>query len=368
MDGRKKNLLLGILILAVLAGCVVWACFNTTVLSILIAVVMFGFLIFIHELGHFLAARNAGIHVIDFSLGMGPKIWSRQGKETSFTLRLFPIGGSCQMLGEDEDCDDERAFNKKGKWARFSVLVSGALMNILAGVVFLFLCQCMQPAIQTTTIDKIYLTEQTAFQEGDKILSLDGYRTFNSIDLNFAIQNISKETYSAVVERDGARVELKDIPLVKVTDEDGATRYRLGIQAGVSENNVGLVFSETATRSLSIVRLVWKSLIYLVTGRAGIADLSGPVGITVMIGQTVQYGLDQVLWIAALIAINLGVVNLLPLPALDGGRIFFLLIEAVRGKPVPPEKEGVVHLIGFALLMLLTVVIFIKDIIGVFAG
>ena len=321
---------------------------------------MFGFLIFIHELGHFLAAKKAGIGVVEFSLGMGPRIWKKQGKETLFSLKLFPIGGSCMMVGEDEDIEDERAFNKKSKRARIGVLAAGAGMNLVFGVILVFIIQCFVPQFVTTRIEDVYLEEQTAFQAGDRIVRCDGYGVLNYTDLSLAINFIDSDTFDATVIRDGERVKLTDIPIID-TDEG----KRIGISFGVEDMTVGSVFTQTATESLSIVRSVWKSLAFLVTGRVGVGELTGPVGITAMIGDTVEYGALPVLNLVALIAINLGVMNLLPLPALDGGRILFIVIEAVMGRPIPPEKEGIVHLVGFGLLMLLTVFVFINDIIRV---
>jgi len=321
---------------------------------------MFGFLIFIHELGHFLAAKKAGIGVVEFSLGMGPRIWKKQGKETLFSLKLFPIGGSCMMVGEDEDIEDERAFNKKSKRARIGVLAAGAGMNLVFGVILVFIIQCFVPQFVTTRIEDVYLEEQTAFQTGDRIVRCDGYGVLNYTDLSLAINFIDSDTFDATVIRDGERVKLTDIPIIDT--EEGK---RIGISFGVEDMTIGSVFTQTATESLSIVRSVWKSLAFLVTGRVGVGELTGPVGITAMIGDTVEYGALPVLSLVALIAINLGVMNLLPLPALDGGRILFILIEAVMGRPIPPEKEGIVHLVGFGLLMLLTVFVFINDIIRV---
>ncbi len=328
--------------------------------SILIAVFMFGFLIFIHELGHFLAAKKAGIGVVEFSLGMGPRIWKKQGKETLFSLKLFPIGGSCMMVGEDEDIEDERAFNKKSKRARIGVLAAGAGMNLLFGVILVFIIQCFVPQYVTTRIENVYLEEQTAFRAGDRIVRCDGYGVLNYTDLNLAINFIDSDTFDATVIRDGERIKLTDIPIIET--EEGK---RIGISFGVEDMTLGSVFTQTATESLSIVRSVWKSLAFLVTGRVGVGELTGPVGITAMIGETVEYGALSVLNLVALIAINLGVMNLLPLPALDGGRILFICIEAILGRPIPPEKEGIVHLVGFGLLMLLTVFVFINDIIRV---
>lgn len=264
------------------------------------------------------------------------------------------------MVGEDEDIEDERAFNKKSKRARIGVLAAGAGMNLVFGVILVFIIQCFVPQFVTTRIEDVYLEEQTAFQTGDRIVRCDGYGVLNYTDLSLAINFIDSDTFDATVIRDGERVKLTDIPIIDT--EEGK---RIGISFGVEDMTIGSVFTQTATESLSIVRSVWKSLAFLVTGRVGVGELTGPVGITAMIGDTVEYGALPVLSLVALIAINLGVMNLLPLPALDGGRILFILIEAVMGRPIPPEKEGIVHLVGFGLLMLLTVFVFINDIIRV---
>lgn len=324
----------------------------------MIAVFMFGILILVHELGHFLAAKKAGIGIEEFSIGMGPRIWKKQGKETLYSIKAFPIGGSVRMVGEDEDSPSEKAFNNKPKLARIGVLVAGAIMNILFGVLLMFIINCSVQGYVSTTIEKVYLDEQTVLQAGDQIIKLDGYRVLNYTDLSFAITNIDSEEISVTVKRDGETVTLDNVPYIMTKDG-----YKVGVSFGYEAKTFLNILKNTATESLSIIRLVWVSLIYLVTGKVGLNQLTGPVGITAMIKETVSYGFLTVLNFVALIAINLGVVNLLPLPALDGGRIFFVLVEAVIGRPVPPKKEGLVHLVGFALLMVLTVFVFINDII-----
>lgn len=323
---------------------------------------MFGILILVHELGHFLAAKKAGVHVPEFAIGMGPTIWKKQGKQTQFSLKLFPIGGFVRLEGEDEASDSESAFGNKSKLARAGILVSGALMNILFGLVLIIIMYGTSGAdgFVTRTVSEVTLPEQTAFQAGDTIVRLDGYGTLNYTDINFAKTKIESEVTTATVIRDGARVKLENVPFIQT--ENG---YSLGLTMRVEPFNLWTVLKNSATQCISMVRLVWVSLVYLITGKVGISQLTGPVGITAMIEETVHYGVGSVLNIVSLIAVNLGVVNLLPLPALDGGRIFFILIEAVIRKPIPPEKEGLVHMIGFVLLMALTVFVFINDIIRV---
>ena len=323
---------------------------------------MFGILILVHELGHFLAARKAGVDVEEFAIGMGPTIWKKQGKHTLYSIKLLPIGGFVLLEGEDEASDSARAFNNKSKLSRIGILVAGALMNILFGLLLIIIMYSTSGAdgFVTRTIREVSLPEQTAFQAGDTIVKLDGYGTLNYTDVNFAISNIDSETTTATVLRDGERIKLEDVPFIKA--ESG---YKLGVTMEVEPFNLWTVLKNSLTQCLSMVRLVWVSLVYLVTGKVGLSQLTGPVGITAMIEETVHFGITPVLNIVSLIAVNLGVVNLLPLPALDGGRIFFILVEAVIRKPIPPQKEGLVHMIGFILLMVLTVFVFVNDIIRV---
>ncbi len=334
-----------------------------TFISIIITIFTFGILILVHEFGHYIVAKKCGIGVNEFSIGMGPTIFKKQGKETTFYIKALPIGGFCKMEGEDEDAhkDNHRAFGNKTKLQRIAVLLAGAAMNILVGFIIVLIINCFVPAYVSTEIDKIGLPEQTVLKEGDKIVSIDGYAVMNYMDLNFAVSNIETEQFDAKVIRNGERIDLENIPLIKT--ENG---YKMGINLLAKENTLGSILKNSVTESISIIRLVWKSVVYLVTGRVGVNELSGPVGITVMVQQTVEYGALSVLNLIAFIALNLGVMNLLPIPALDGGRIFMIIVEAIIRRPIPQKYESVVHLIGFILLMGLTVFVFINDIIKVF--
>ncbi len=334
-----------------------------TVLSIIITVITFGILILVHEFGHYIVAKKCGIGVNEFSIGMGPTIYKKQGKETTFYIKALPIGGFVKLEGEDEeaDKDNHKAFGNKTKTQRIAVLLAGAVMNIICGFIIVLIINCFVSGFVTTTIKSIGLEEQTVLQEGDKIVSVDGYAVMNYTDLNFAVNNISQEHFSAKVIRNGEKITLENVPLVK-TDSG----YKLGINLSAEAKSIWTVIKNSATESISIIRLVWKSIVYLVTGKVGINDLSGPIGITAMVKQTVEYGALSVLNLIAFIALNLGVMNLLPLPALDGGRIFMIVVEALIGRPIPQKYEAVVHFIGFVLLMGLTVLVFINDIIRVF--
>lgn len=334
-----------------------------TFLSIVITVLTFGLLILVHEFGHYIVAKKCGIGVNEFSIGMGPTIYKKQGKETTFYIKALPIGGFVKLEGEDEDAakDNQKAFGNKTKLQRIAVLLAGAVMNILCGFIIVIIINSFVGGFVTTTIDSVSLEEQTVLQEGDKIVSIDGYGVMNYTDLNFAASNIAEEKFTAKVIRDGERITLENVPLVK-TD----TGYKIGINLATESKNVLTVLKNSVTESISIIRLVWQSIVYLVTGRVGINELSGPVGITVLVKQTVEYGALSVLNLIAFIALNLGVMNLLPIPALDGGRIFMIVVEGIIGKPIPQKYEAIVHLVGFVLLMGLTVFVFINDIIKVF--
>ena len=334
-----------------------------TFLSIVITVITFGILILVHEFGHYIVAKKCGIGVNEFSIGMGPTIYKKQGKDTVFYIKALPIGGFVKLEGEDEDADkdNDKAFGNKTKLQRTAVLLAGAFMNILCGFIIVVIINCFVGGFVSTTVESVSLEEQTVIQQGDKIVSIDGYTVMNYTDLNFAASNIAEEQFTAKVIRDGEKITLENVPLVK-TDEG----YKIGINLSVENKNVWTILKNSVTESISIIRLVWQSIVYLITGRVGINELSGPVGITVLVKQTVEYGALSVLNLIAFIALNLGVMNLLPLPALDGGRIFMIAVEAIIRRPIPQKYEAVVHFIGFILLMGLTVFVFINDIIRVF--
>jgi len=333
----------------------------TTFISIIITIVTFGILIMIHELGHFLVAKKCGVKINEFSIGMGPAIYKKQGRETLFSIRVLPIGGYVKLEGEDEesDPDNDRAFGNKTKLQKVAILIAGAVMNIIFGVLVMFVINCSVNGFVTNRVDTVQLAEQNVLQSGDEIVNVDGFTVLNSTDLNFAVSNVETKEFSATIIRNGERLKVT-VPFIET--ENG---YKVGITLQSEKNSIGSVIKYTFTESLSIIRLVWKSLVYLVTGRVGIGELSGPVGIATLVKQTVEIGWRNVLYLVSLIALNLGVMNLLPIPALDGGRIFMIVVEAIIRRPIPEKFEGLVHAIGFVLLMGLTCFVFINDIIKV---
>lgn len=347
-------------------------------MSIIIAVLVFSIIITIHEFGHFIAAKTNGVKVNEFAIGMGPALFKKQKGETLYALRIFPIGGYCAMEGEDKESADGKAFCQKAVWRRMIIVVAGVCMNMLLGLVLLIVQTGTSEAIVTTTVSKFEenaMSHQTGLEEGDRILAINGMRIFTSMDMSYKFTNDDDGVYDMVVEREGKRVSLHDVTLATVKNEDGSTtiHYDFWVEPGkvTPVTAVTQAFRQTATDA----RLIYISLADIVRGKYSVKDMSGPVGIVDSIGEVIdserdeQTGkidwkglMDSVLSIASFISINVGIFNLLPLPALDGGRLIFLLIEAVRRKPVKPEHEGMVHAVGMAALLLLMVVITVSDI------
>lgn len=335
------------------------------------AILFFGLIIGIHELGHFLSAKLFKVKVNEFALGMGPAIFKKQKGETKYALRLFPIGGFVSMEGEDEDSDDERAFCNKKWWQKFIIVAAGAIMNLILGLIFVAVLTCMDDLIGTTQIHSFYenaTSVQYGLQQGDTIKEINGTNIYSSRDISYALQRDEDGIYDFTVMRDGEKVELKDVHFETKPAENGHNIIVFDfIIVGVEKNFLNVV-TTSFRDTVSIARLVWLTLFDLITGHYGINDLSGPVGTVSIIAQTTTEavasgtGFDTIIYIMALISINVGVFNLLPVPALDGGRLFFILIEAIRKKPVPAKYEGIIHVVGLALLMLLMVVITFNDI------
>lgn len=449
----------------------------TQVLSIagliIIGVLLFELIIFFHEGGHFLTAKKSGIKVNEFALGMGPKLFSFTKGDTTYSFRLFPIGGYCQMEGEDEDSDNPRAFNNAKIWKRMIVIIAGAVMNILLGIVLMFIIVIQQPAFLSTTVGGFQVNSFSAnsgLQAGDQIKKLNNYDIWNSRDLSFAIgtmkvsevngdslsiykedctgqltilyskltseegfsedtaksmyefltdscsqingakdkeaaQKIMSESYSRLnslagvkdytvpeievretrqryrtditVLRDGEEVVLKDVDFFTYQKEgEDSPSVAVDFTVMPIEKNIGTVISETFGQTVSVIRMVWASLAGLITGQFGIQDISGPVGITNAISQVASAGLAQsfmaavnnIILVMMIITINLGIVNMLPFPALDGGRFVLLLIEGIFKKPVPRKIESYINAGGLAFLMLFMILISIKDVWQLFGG
>lgn len=314
-------------------------------------------MIIIHEGGHFLFAKLFKVKVNEFSLGMGPVLLKKQKGETQYSLRAFPIGGFVKMEGEDENSEEEGAFNKKKVYQKILIVIAGAIMNIVLGfIILVFITSLTTGDFKTTKVDKP-LSSQPALLAGDVVTEIDNNRIISNIDIPFLIMRLKGDTTTVKVIRNNKEITINDYKLV---NEEGT--IILGFTPVIEKKNALNVVSNSAKLTVSIVRMVWLSLLDLVTGKIGIEQASGPIGLTTAVGQAADSGAASLFTLIAFITINLGVFNLLPLPALDGGRLVFLLIEALRGKPVKAEYEGYVHFAGFILLMLLMVLVTFNDI------
>lgn len=340
------------------------------------ALLFFGVIIMIHECGHFACAKLFKVKVNEFSLGMGPALFKRKKGDTLYAVRLFPIGGYVAMEGEDDASEDDRAFNKKPVWQKMIIVVAGALMNLILGfILMVLLLTTSTDLIGTNTIKEFYpdaVSSQYGLQAGDRFVEIDGHHVWSELDLSFLMSRSQDGVFDFVVERNGEKVTLNDVHFA-TEQQNGITLIQydfiiIGEQPGFLN-----IVKNAFTQSASIVRMVWLSVFDLVTGRYGMSELAGPVGTVDIIAdvtaQAVSSGsLTNLLTIMAFITINVGVANLLPLPALDGGRFLFLAVEAVRRKPVNPKYEGYVHAAGLVLLLLLMVVVTYNDIARIVHG
>ena len=338
---------------------------------ILMAILFFGLIIAIHELGHFLSAKFFKVKVNEFSLGMGPAIFKKKKGDTQYSLRCLPIGGYVSMEGEDQESEDANAFCNKKWWKKFIIVAAGAIMNLILGLIFVAILTCMDDLIGTTQIHSFYenaTSSQYGLVAGDDIKEINGTSIFSSRDVSYCLQRDDDGIYDFVVERNGEKVAVDGVKFERKTDENGNTTIIYDfIIVGVEKTPLNVI-STAVKDTISIARLVWLTLFDLITGHYGINDLSGPVGTVSIIAdvttQAVTTGanFDAIIYIMALITINVGVFNLLPVPALDGGRLFFIIIEAIRKKPIPAKYEGIIHAAGLVLLLLLMVVITFNDI------
>lgn len=345
---------------------------------IAIAIIVFGLLVTLHELGHFIAAKSLKVRVNEFAIGMGPVIFKRQGRETKYSLRLLPIGGFCAMEGEDEDSDDPGSFISKPIWKRFIILVAGSFMNFLTGFLILAALFVGYGAFTTTTIASFMQgfpnTESSYLREGDSFYSIDGERTYLSNDITTFLSRGNGKTADIVVIRDGKKVLLDDFPLeLREYEINGEKVSRYGFYLKAEKATLGLKLRHTWYSSISFVRMVRMGLGDLISGNVGVKELSGPVGIVGIINEvgssaeSRSAALSNIAYICAFIAINLAVMNLLPIPALDGGRIFFMLvtfvIEKISRRRVNPKYENYIHVAGFVLLMGLMAFVLFNDIL-----
>lgn len=353
-------------------------------MSVIIAIVVFCVIILLHEFGHFIAAKLCGIYVKEFAFGMGPVLLHKKGKETDYVIRAFPIGGSCSFEGEDggysgdipED-SNPRAFNRKPIWQRMIVILAGPVMNLILGYIVVVISLLCSNSIASTTIYSF--REQSVsdhyLMKGDEVLSIDGLPVFSVSDVTYKLQSSDRKNadgnlvFDIVVRRNGEKVTLNDVEFMTIKKEDGSTGIYFDFYVLPLEKSFKNVIVESFRESCSTARLIIMTVIDMFRGKYGLNDLSGPIGVGTVISQVVsQYSFADLMSIVSLITINIGVFNLLPIPALDGARFVFLVIEAIRRKPMKPEVEGMIHFVGFALLMLLIVVVTFNDIAKLATG
>jgi len=345
---------------------------------IILAIIAFGVLIAVHEGGHFLAAKAFGVKVNEFALGMGPKLLKKQGRETLYTLRALPLGGFCAMEGEDAETGDPRAFTAKPAWQRAVILVAGAAMNYLIGLVLIF---CIAPhagfsePVIADFMDGCPYESADGLQAGDRFLRIDGRRIFFADNVATYMSRTGSDDHTIVLRRGGQRVVLKNyhMPLVEYAQPDGSTVMKYGIYFSPRQDGFIANLRYAWYEAMDFVRVIWRSLGDLFTGAVGLRELSGPVGIVGYVNEVESAAKSPLeawftfFYIFALIAVNLAVMNLLPIPALDGGRVFFLLvtwcIERLTRKKLDPKYEGYIHTAGFILLMGLMIFVMFNDVV-----
>lgn len=343
----------------------------STLLTVVIALLVFGFLIFIHEFGHYIFARIFKVKINEFSIGMGPKLVYYDSKKTKirYSLAMLPIGGYVAMEGENEETSDPNAFDKKPAWQRFIITAAGATINIVAGFLIMIILATIIP-IGNTTIGEFVVDEQfdvssedSGLKVGDKIVKIGKKNVVYYDELSYEIMRQGTKPVDVTVIRDGKKEVIPDVVFPGMS-QDGQSFGMIDFRIYRIDKDFLTVMNYSVRKSFLIVRMCWESIYDLITGRYTLGAISGPVGISSAIGDAAKAGVASLLHIAALISINLGVMNLLPIPALDGGRLLTIIIEMITRKKIPTKVEGIINAVGLGLLLLLSFVIMIKDIVG----
>lgn len=340
--------------------------------TIITAILVFSFLIFIHEFGHYIFARIFNVKITEFSIGMGPKLVWYDSKKTGirYALSAIPIGGYVAMVGEDGESDDPNSFDKKPAWQRLIVIVAGAAVNIIAGFLAILIFASISNIGSTTIYDfpetKYEISSaDSGLMPGDTIIKIDGRRIRTADALSYEIMRRGNEPVDVTVIRDGKEFTIENV-VFPTDSESGQVFGIMDFRIYAKEKNFGSVVGYAFSRSGLIVRMCWESIFDLITGRYTLAAVSGPVGISEAIGTAAKAGALELLNIVSLISINLGVMNLLPIPALDGGRMVAILAEMITRKKLPSNVESTINAVGLAVLLGLSFIIMIKDIIGLF--
>lgn len=347
-------------------------------LTLIVFILLLGIIVLVHEFGHFIWAKKFGVYIYEFSIGMGPVIFSKTGKKDGikYNIRAFPIGGFVSMAGEvyedDNKVPKEKCLCNKPVWQRIIVMAAGVMNNFILAIVVLFLMACiwgsnsLKPEILSVVDD--YPMAEAGIVKGDVILSINNHRVRSWDEATIVLYYKNKNDYYdfKIKHEDGTTENYKITPK-KVTDEDGNEQKVFGVNINQKEtyglwNKIKYAFEKFG----AVVSSMWLTLAGLITGKISVGALSGPVGIYTVVGESMSLGINYVIYLLAYLSINVGVINILPFPAFDGGRIFFLIVEKIKGSPVNQKFENLCHTIGFILLMILILGITIKDIIGLF--
>lgn len=355
------------------------------IFPIIVAVLVFLLIIMVHELGHFAAAKACGIYVKQFAFGMGPALFRKQGKETEYVVRAFPVGGYCAFETDIEDFDEEkgkivepnpRAFNRNPVWQRMIVLVCGPLMNLILGFIVVVISLCTSEPIASTTVSEFREQSVSSSQlmVNDEILNIEGLQIYSASDITYKMQSSDRKNeagnlvFDITVRRNGETVLLKDVEFMTTNRQDGSSGVYFDFFVYRLEKNFGNVVSMGFRESSSKARIILLTIVDIVKGKYGLNDFSGPIGVGSVITEAVKtYTFSDFMSVMAFLSINVGVFNLLPIPGLDGAKLIFLIVELIRRKPVKQQVEGMIHFAGMALLLLFIIVISFNDISKLFA-
>lgn len=333
-------------------------------ITIISSIIIFLLVILIHEFGHFIVAKRNGVSVLEFSIGMGPKLFQRESNGTLYSLRVLPVGGYCQLEGEDEENDSPNSLNNQSPLVRLKVILAGAIMNfILAFILLILLMSVSRVSTEVSGVIKDSPAYSSGIQTGDQIVSINGENVSDGEELLKSIKESQGDLNIGVI-RDSQSKNIKVTPRL----ENNIRKIGVNFQEEYNIKNFSIVkgFKKGLITFLNLTGMLYKFLGMLITGQLGLGGVSGPVGVVKEIGNAAKTGVANLIFLLAYININLGVFNLLPIPALDGGRAIFILIEMIFGKKISQEKEGYIHMVGLILLLALIAIVTIKDVIKLF--
>lgn len=333
-------------------------------ITIISSIIIFLLVILIHEFGHFIVAKMNGVSVLEFSIGMGPKLFQKESNGTLYSLRMLPVGGYCQLEGEDEENDSPNSLNNQSPLVRLKVILAGAIMNfILAFILLILLMSVSRVSTEVSGVIKDSPAYSSGIQTGDQIVSINGENVSDGEELLKSIKESQGDLNIGVI-RGSQSKNIKVTPRL----ENNIRKIGVNFQEEYNIKNFSIVkgFKKGLITFLNLTGMLYKFLGMLITGQLGLGGVSGPVGVVKEIGNAAKTGVANLIFLLAYININLGVFNLLPIPALDGGRAIFILIEMIFGKKISQEKEGYIHMVGLILLLALIAIVTIKDVIKLF--